>query len=94
MTSPSSAFAPETHISHSEQLRAEAEAAHHAENRVRAVRVVAGLSTDVVECRELLSILGLDASDVTKALTELRDAPEALSDSTAEPRPRSKSSAA
>ncbi|SOD70470.1 hypothetical protein SAMN05892883_0167 [Jatrophihabitans sp. GAS493] len=87
MTSPSSAFAAESHISYSEQLRAEAEAAHHAENRVRAVRVVAGLCTDVTECKELLSILGLDRADVTKAVGEIRQ-------SAADPKPRSKSSAA
>lgn len=77
MTSPSSAFAPESHISYSEQVRAETEAAHHAENRVRAVRVVAGLSTDIDECRELLSILGLESGDVSKALQELRSRSEA-----------------
>lgn len=90
MTSMMSSFAAEGHISSSELLRAESEAAHHAENRVRAVRVVAGISDTVDDCRELLSILGLGTADIVMARDEIRQAHEDRSGT----KPRRKKTAA
>lgn len=47
----------------------EAEEALHAEWQRKAVRVIAASATDVDDCRELLSMLGLDAEVVRGART-------------------------
>ena len=66
MTSRIDAWAP-TSMSDSEAARAEAESAHYAEARKRAVRVVAASSTDVGEFRMLAEMLGLEDADITAA---------------------------
>jgi len=54
-------------MSASEAVRAEAEAAHDAESRKRAARVVAACASDVTEFRILADMLGLDGSDIAAA---------------------------
>ena len=72
MTSQIDAFIPaasssERTMSDSEAARAEAEAAHYAESRRRAARVVAACASDVTEFRILADMLGLDSSDIAAA---------------------------
>jgi len=66
MTSRIDAWAT-TSMSDSEAARAEAESAHYAEARKRAVRVVAASSTDVGEFRMLADMLGLEGADIAAA---------------------------
>ncbi|HEY3714620.1 MAG TPA: hypothetical protein VGL39_08850 [Jatrophihabitantaceae bacterium] len=72
MTSHIDAFIPaasssERTMSDSEAARAEAEAAHYADSRRRAARVVAACASDVTEFRILADMLGLDSSDIAAA---------------------------
>jgi hypothetical protein len=53
--------------SDSEAARAEIAAAHHADNRRRAARVVAACATDTEEFRILTEMLGLEGSDIAAA---------------------------
>jgi hypothetical protein len=54
-------------MSDSEAARAEAESAHYAEARKRAVRVVAAAAIDVGEFRMLADMLGLEGADIAAA---------------------------
>lgn len=54
-------------MSDSEAVRAEVEAAHHADNRRRAAYVVAACATDADEFRILADMLGLEDADITAA---------------------------
>ena len=51
----------------SQNARAEAEAAYHAESRSGAARVVAGRAADVAEFRILAEMLGLEPADLVAA---------------------------
>jgi len=66
MTSRIDAFAAHS-ISDSEAARAEAEAAHYAESRKRAARVVAACASDITEFRILADMLGIDRADIVAA---------------------------
>lgn len=66
MTSRIDAWANHS-MSDSEAARAEAEAAHYAENRKKAARVIAACATDVAEFRILAEMLGLDTADLAAA---------------------------
>jgi hypothetical protein len=66
MTSRIDAFAAHS-ISDSEAARAEAEAAHYAESRKRAARVVAACASDITEFRILAEMLGLGSADIEAA---------------------------
>lgn len=59
-----------TPISHTDMARIEAEEKLHAEQQRKAVRVVAGSALDAVDCRTLLSILGLNHDVVMAARGE------------------------
>ena len=63
-----------TLISEADVARIEAEEALHAEWQRKAARVVAGASHDLDDCRQLLSMLGLDRDVLVHALGELRGA--------------------
>ena len=65
MTSRIDAWAPS--ISDSEAARPEAEAAHYADSRRRAARVVAACASDVAEFRLLADMLGLERADIVAA---------------------------
>ena len=68
MTSRIDAWASyERTMSDSEAARAEAEAAHYAESRRRATRVIAACASNVAEFRILADMLGLDGTDVVAA---------------------------
>lgn len=56
-----------TPISRADVARMEAEEALHAEWQRKAARVIAASSTDVEDCRELLSMLGLGMQVVRDA---------------------------
>ncbi len=56
-----------TPISRTDLARIQAEEELHADQQRRAVRVVAVASTDVDDCRMLISILGLDAAVASAA---------------------------
>jgi hypothetical protein len=58
-------------ISDSEASRAEAEAAHQAENRKRAALVAAACARDAGEFRMLAGMLGLDGEDCEAARAEV-----------------------
>lgn len=60
-----------TPISRADLARIEAEEALHAQQRRSAVKVIAAASTDLDDCRMLLSILGLDDATVRAARSEL-----------------------
>ena len=66
MTSRIDAFAAHS-ISDSEAARADAEAAHYAESRKRAARVVAACASDITEFRILAEMLGLGSADIAAA---------------------------
>ena len=66
MTSRIDAFAAHS-ISDSEAARAEAEAAHYAESRKQAARVVAACASDTTEFRILAEMLGLGSADIAAA---------------------------
>jgi hypothetical protein len=51
----------------SQNARAEAEAAYHAESRRRAARLVAARAADVAEFRILAGMLGLEPADLVAA---------------------------
>ncbi len=74
MTSRIDAIVPTTttdsKMSDSEAARAQAEAAHHAENRRRAAWVVAACARDTAEFRTLAGMLGLEREDCEAARTE------------------------
>ena len=63
-----------TLISEADVARIEAEEALHAQWQRKAARVVAAGSTDLDDCRQLLSMLGLDRDVLVEALGELRTA--------------------
>ncbi|MDT4937678.1 MAG: hypothetical protein QOG80_1349 [Pseudonocardiales bacterium] len=56
-----------TPISRADVARMQAEEALHADWQRRAVRVVASSAVDADDCRELLSMLGLDSQVVLEA---------------------------
>jgi hypothetical protein len=66
MTSGIDAWAS-TSRSDSQTARAEAEAAHQAESRRRAARVIAACACDVAEFRILARMLGLERADLVAA---------------------------
>ena len=63
-----------TLISEADVARIEAEEALHAEWQRKAARVVAVAANDLDDCRQLLSMLGLDRDVLVEALGELRTA--------------------
>ncbi|MDT4916291.1 MAG: hypothetical protein QOI15_1859 [Pseudonocardiales bacterium] len=58
-----------TPISEADLARIEAEEKLHAEQQRKTVRVVAGCALDANDCRDLLSMLGLDQDVVAAART-------------------------
>ena len=66
-----------TLISEADVARIEAEEALHAQWQRKAARVVAAASNGLDDCRQLLSMLGLDRDVLAEALGELRGTPVA-----------------
>jgi hypothetical protein len=79
-----------TLISEADVARIEAEEALHAEWQRRAARVVAAASNDVDDCRQLLSMLGLDREVLVEAVGELRGTPAAAQTAAPAPKPARK----
>jgi hypothetical protein len=48
-------------------VRADAERIQHANERLRAIRVIAAVAHDTSDARELLSMLGLETEDIQAA---------------------------
>jgi len=64
-----------TPISQADLARIEAEEKLHAEQKRKAVRVVAAAAADVEDCRMLLSILGVDPATIAAARAEIAAPP-------------------